>query len=182
MIPALLIIDMLNGMLKGQPDQRLIPAENCPELVSNIQALIRKARQAQVPVIFIKCDHEENDPIFRAILPHAIRGTWEAEIIDDLTPDIGDTIVNKKFYDGFYRTGLDSILQQLDVDEVYLAGIQTDCCVHSTGQGAIFREYRATVIADCCDTITSQRQVVGLERFRDLIGIVKPLGEVTFHS
>jgi nicotinamidase-related amidase len=182
MIPALLIVDMLNGLLSGRPDQRLIPSENLPGLIARIQELLQKARRAQIPVIFVKCQHEENDPIFQTIPPHALRGTWEAEIIKDLTPDPGDYVVNKRFYDGFYQTELHSVLQQLEADELFLAGIQTDCCVHSTGQGAIFRKYRAIVVSDCCDTISDNRQTVGLERFRDLIGSVKPLDEVTFQS
>jgi nicotinamidase-related amidase len=182
MIPAVVIIDMLNGMLLGQPDQRLIPSENLPGLTAEIQGLIDKARHAKVPVVFVSCEHDENDLIFRAVAPHALRGTWEADIITDLAPSHGDTIVKKRFYDGFFESELDSALRKLAVDKLYLAGVQTDCCVHATGQGAIFRGYGAVLVADCCDTITTERQKLGLERFRDLIGPVQPLTEVTFNS
>ncbi|MBI5829140.1 MAG: cysteine hydrolase [Chloroflexi bacterium] len=98
-------------------------------------------------------------------------------MVADLASAPGEWVVEKKVYDGFYETGLDALLRGLAVDELYLAGVQTDCCVHATGQGAIFRGFRAHVVAECADTINAERQRVGLERFRDLIGPVAHLSD-----
>ena len=179
---AVVIVDMVNGFLFGKADQLLVTTENVASLITNIQTMASKARQAQVPVLFIACKHEEDDVMFRYIPLHGIKGTWEAEIISDLTPEPGDVIVNKRFYDGFYGSRLDEVLRRLAVDSLYMAGIQTDCCVHATAQGAIFRGYRATIVADCCDTISPERQSVGLERYRDLIGPVLSLNEISFNA
>jgi nicotinamidase-related amidase len=178
MSAAFLIVDMINEFFYGQPDGRLIPVESIPVLVSNVRMLIEKGRQARVPVVFIACAHDEDDPIFRSIPAHALRGTWNAQIISDLAPVCGDPVVTKKTYDGFYETQLDDVLQRLGVDTVYLAGVQTDCCVHSTGQGAIFRGYHTALIAECTDTISPERKRLGLERFRDLIGPILSLNDL----
>ncbi len=133
-----------------------------------------------MPVVFVACAHDEGDLIFRAIPRHALRGTWEAQITSELAPLPGEPIVEKKTYDGFYETRLDTVLRELGVDELVLAGAQTDCCVHATGQGAIFRGYRARLVADCADTISAERQRVGVERFRDVVGRVVHLRDVSF--
>lgn len=172
---AVVVVDMLNEFLHGRPDQRLIPAENVPGLIGNVRTLVDRARRATVPVVFVVCAHDAGDLIFRAIRPHALRGTWEAQIIADLMP--AECVVEKKVYDGFYETQLEPVLRGLAVDQLYLAGAQTDCCVHATGQGAIFRGFRAHVIAECTDTVSAERQRVGLERFRDLIGPVAHLSD-----
>lgn len=175
---------MLNEFLRGRPEQRLVPDENVEGLIANVRALIDGARRAKWPVVHVACAHDEGDPIFRVIPPHALRGTWEAQIIPELrwraVP--GEPVVEKKTYDGFYETRLDAVLRELAADELYLAGAQTDCCVHATGQGAIFRGYRVRLVADCADTATAERQRVGLERFRRLIGPVVSLGEVQFSA
>lgn len=177
---AVVVVDMLNEFLHGRPEQRLIPAENVPGLISNVRALVDRARRADIPVVYVACAHDEDDVIFQAIRPHALRGTWEAQVIADLAP--GGWMVEKKVYDGFHETRLDSLLRGLAVDELYLAGVQTDCCVHATGQGAIFRGFRACAVAECTDTINAERQRIGLERFRDLIGPVMSLGGLTLES
>ena len=179
---AVLIVDMVNGFLFGQADQLLVSTENVAPLIANIQILASMARHAQVPVLFSTCEHQEDDLIFRFIPPHGLKGSWEAEIINKLTPEPGDVVVHKRFYSGFYETRLDEVLRQLLVDSLYIAGIQTDCCVHATAQDAIFRGYRTALVADCCDTISRERQSVGLERFRDLIGPVLSLTDISFNA
>jgi nicotinamidase-related amidase len=177
---AVVVVDMLNEFLHGRPEQRLVPAENAPGLIANVRALVAQARRAYVPVVYVACAHDADDLMFRAIRPHALRGTWEAQVVADLAPC--EWVVEKKVYDGFHETQLHALLRGLAVDELYLAGVQTDCCVHATGQGAIFRGFRACVVAECTDTINAERQRVGLERYRDLIGPVVSLGGLTLES
>jgi nicotinamidase-related amidase len=178
MSAALLIVDMINEFFYGRPDRRLMPLENIPVLISNVRTLIEKGRQAKVPVVFVACAHDEGDPIFRSIPAHALRDTWEAQVVSDLAPVCGELVVTKKTYDGFYETQLDDVLQRLGVDRVYLAGVQTDCCVHSTGQGAVFRGYLTALIAECTDTISPERKRLGLERFHDLIGPILSINDL----
>lgn len=178
---AVVIVDMLNEFLYGRAEQRLIPAKNVPGLVKNVQRLIERARRANLSVLFVACAHREDDPIFRFIPPHALRGTWEAEIVADLAPRQGEAIITKHTYDGFHETGLDTTLREMGVNELILAGVQTDCCVHASGQGAIFRGYRTVLVADCTDTADAERQRVGLQRFRALIGPTFSLDEIQWH-
>ncbi len=182
MSSAVVAVDMLNEFLCGRPEQRLVPADRTRGLIANARTLLDRARRARVPVVYVACAHDADDLIFRAIRPHALRGTWEAQIVGDLAPAPGERVIEKKVYDGFHETGLDAALRELAVDELYLAGVQTDCCVHATGQGAIFRGYRARVVAECTDTISAERQRVGLERFHDLIGPVVHLSDVLLEA
>ncbi len=176
--PAVLVIDMINEFLHGAPEQRLVPAENVAGLIERVRRLIDDARRAEVPVVYVACAHQPDDLIFRAIPSHALRGTWEAQIVPELAPRPDEKVVAKKVYDGFYDTQLESTLRQLGVSEVILAGVQTDCCVHATAQGGVFRGFRASLVADCSDTINAERQRVGLDRFRDLLGPVISQAEI----
>jgi nicotinamidase-related amidase len=175
---AVVIVDMLNEFLYGHAEQRLIPVANVPGLVNSVQKLIEHARRVNTPVLFVACAHGEDDPMFRFIPPHALRGTWEAQIIADLAPRQGEAIIAKHTYDGFHETRLDATLQELGVSELILAGVQTDCCVHASGQGAIFRGYRTALVTECTDTVSAERQRVGLQRFRALIGPTLSLDEI----
>jgi len=177
---AVVIVDMLNEFLYGHAEQRLVPTENVPGLVENVQKLVEQARRADVPVLYVACAHGEDDPMFHFIPPHALRGTWEAQIIPELAPRTGERVIEKHTYDGFYGTKLEATLQELGINELMLAGVQTDCCVHASGQGAIFRGYRTALIAECTDTISAERQRVGLQRFRALIGPTYSLDEITW--
>lgn len=172
MASAVVVVDLLNEFLRGRPEQLLVPAGEVLALVDNTRELLGAARQASIPVVYVACAHDSDDVIFRAVPPHALRGTWEAQIVPELAALPGEPVVEKKVYDGFHQTRLEDVLRDLDVDQVYLAGAQTDCCVHATGQGAIFRGIRAAIVPECVATATAERQRVGLDRFRDLIGPV----------
>lgn len=178
---AVVVIDMLNEFLYGHDQQRLVPAENVPGLVRNVQSLVEKARRANSPVLFVACAHQADDPMFRFIPSHALEGTWEVEIVADVAPRVGEAIIKKHTYDGFHETDLDATLREMGISELILAGVQTDCCVHASGQGAIFRGYRTALVKECTDTVSEERQRVGLERFRALIGPTLSLEEITWH-
>src|SRR5574337_700773 len=121
---AVVVVDMLNEFLRGRPEQRLVPAENVPGLIASVRALVDQARRVDVPVVYVACAHDANDLIFRAIRPHALRGTWEAQIVADVAPAPSESVVEKKVYDGFHETRLDGVLRRLAVDEMYLASAQ----------------------------------------------------------
>ena len=60
------------------------------------------------------------------------RGTWGADIIDELKPPEGEIVVEKPFYSAFVDTKLDTILKSLDIKYLIFTGIATNICVETT--------------------------------------------------
>ncbi len=82
-----------------------------------------------------------------------IKGTWNSAIVDELTPQSGDIIIdNKHQYSGFFQTDLELILRTLGIETVMFGGVTTSICVESTLRDAYFRDFGCIMISDCtCD-------------------------------
>jgi ureidoacrylate peracid hydrolase len=82
-----------------------------------------------------------------------IKGTWGAEIIDELKPLAGDIIIDKKRYSGFANTELENILRNLGAKYLFFTGIALNICVESTIRDAFSREFWPILLSDCCEAI-----------------------------
>jgi ureidoacrylate peracid hydrolase len=78
-----------------------------------------------------------------------IRDTWNTQILDELAPRPGDSVVSKHRYSGFYQTDLDTILKTLGIKYLVVTGCTTSVCVESTVRDAMFRDYTCLVLEDC---------------------------------
>lgn len=150
---ALLVVDMLTDFLAPKPG--LETPTHISSLIENNRTVCRFARRVGIPVVFVNDAFQKTEiPIdrhFKLSIPHAIIGTKEALVVDELEYDGSkDFIVEKKLYDGFYNTRLDSILRELDVKNVVVTGTWTNACVQHTTMGAFCRGYDATILTDCC--------------------------------
>jgi ureidoacrylate peracid hydrolase len=76
--------------------------------------------------------------------------TWDWQIIDELKPLPGETIINKSRYSGFVRTELDGVLKTHNIKYVVFIGIATNVCVESTLRDAYFHDYFPVLVSDAC--------------------------------
>ena len=130
---ALLVVDVQNGIVGGAHERDTV--------VANIASLVEKARQEQVPVVWV----QHNDQ-------NVVRGSDAWQIVPELTPGGSEPLVEKNYADAFEDTTLETVLSGLGVGRLVVVGAETDECVRSTLHGAFVRGYDATLVSDAHTT------------------------------
>lgn len=79
-----------------------------------------------------------------------IKGSWGAEIADELAPMPGDILIEgKRGLDTFASTNLDFILRSKGISTLALGGFLTNCCVESTMRTGYENGYQVVTLSDC---------------------------------
>ena len=130
---ALIVIDVQHGVVAEAHERDAV--------VANIGGLVEKARQEQVPVVWVQHSDE-----------HLVSGSEDWEIVAELTPAEGEPLIAKNYGDAFEVTALEDTLSGLGVGRLVVVGAQTDACVRSTLHGAFVRGYDATLVSDAHTT------------------------------
>ena len=90
------------------------------------------------------------------------QGTWGHEIITELQPIAGETVLqNKRALSGFTNTCLDDILKKRNIRNVIVAGFLTNVCVQATAWSAYDLGYYVRMAVDaCCATSRQNHEYV----------------------
>ena len=94
-----------------------------------------------VPVVWVQHSDEQLE-----------RGSDEWRIVAELSPDDAEPLVEKHYGDAFEDTTLETVLGDLGVGRLVVAGAQTDACIRATLHGAFTRGYDATLVSDAHTT------------------------------
>lgn len=145
---ALLIVDVLND-LEFPGGEKVEPwARN---MATRLSPVIRAARKAKVPIIYANDNFGRWSDDFHAVYRYATRsGARGASIARHLKPGRGDLFILKPKHSAFYATSLIALLDHLGTRRLILAGIATNLCVLFTAHDAHMRNFKLTVLSDCC--------------------------------
>lgn len=136
---AVVVIDVQQGLFEPEP----VPA-SAVEVVSRINRLTERARQHDVPVIFVQ--HE-------AVLGDHFRHGSEAwALVPALEVTKADLLSRKTTPDSFHNTDLSATLVGLGVTHLVVCGYATEFCVDTTVRRAAALGYEITLAADAHTT------------------------------
>jgi len=184
---AFIIVDMQNDFVRqnaplGVPDALAT--------VAPIKNVIRQFRAASRPVIFTR---------FVAGPEETLLWTWSPQIrppvncckigfvryyedidtqreciavIDELSPEPGDPVVDKFGYGGFFRTNLPDILNAYRVDTVVISGTVTQICVEETAREAFHHGLKTIVLSDCVSSFDPELHQATLRNLDMKFGMV----------
>lgn len=176
---AFIVVDMQNDFCSkgGFLDYRGVDVTPDQKPIGPIARLAPELRALNVPIVWLNwgvrpdllnaspsllhahCPEGEGAGLGEPIpggQPILVEGSWGAAIVEGLVPDARDIRVTKYRYSGFWDTELDSILRNLGVTTLLLAGVNADQCVMSTLQDAMFLGYDCVMLEDCVGTTSPE--------------------------
>jgi ureidoacrylate peracid hydrolase len=168
---AVVVVDMQNAFASkgGLLDLAGVDISGAAAVVRTIQGVLGAARDRGVPVVYLQTGYKPDlsngggeaspnprketalclmraRPELRGKL--LVEGTWDFEIVGELSPRAGDVVVLKTRYSGFAGTTLDSVLRVREIRYLFFVGIATNVCVESTLRDAYFHEYWPILVTD----------------------------------
>ena len=155
--PVLIVIDIQAGSFAvGPSEDRSIPVmPNYAESMQMARAAVDKARECDIPVIFIQEVHRPDLVDFGRELDgaetvHCVEGDPNTEIaVEEMGFLPNDYLIRKRHYSAFFGTDLEILLRGLNADTLLLCGGLTDVCVHYTYVDGHQSDYFCRVIEDC---------------------------------
>ncbi|MFP6730907.1 MAG: isochorismatase family cysteine hydrolase [Alphaproteobacteria bacterium] len=79
-----------------------------------------------------------------------IQGEACWDIIPELAPLDGEAVFDKNAYGAFGSTNIHDDLRARGIANLVIAGVTTNCCIHSNLREALDRGYDCLVLEDCC--------------------------------
>ena len=183
---AVVVVDMQNGF--AHPEGSLY-APGSGAAIEGCTELFGRARGAGAEVIYTRDVHPPEQfedahyyDEFDRWGEHVLKGSWEAEIVEQLTPKEGDRIVTKHTYDAFHQTGLDGYLGAHGIDDLLFCGTLANVCVLHTAGSAGLRDYRPVLIEDAIGYIDEGDREYALNHAGWLFGEVTDLNGLGFDA
>ncbi len=169
---ALLVIDLQKGdynaeKIAAEPGDAYLWNRIADTVIPNGRRLLTACREAGVEVIYtvIECltlDGRDRGLDYKISGIFAAKGSWEAEVIDELAPLENEILIPKTSSSIFNSTNVEYVLRNLGIEYVLAMGIVTDQCVETAVRDGCDRGFLMTVIEDACATHSQERHDASL--------------------
>ncbi|NHN87424.1 cysteine hydrolase family protein [Acetobacter conturbans] len=95
------------------------------------------------------------------------RGEPGHQIIPELAPHPGDTIIDKVGSGCFYGTEMEHILRNNGIHHLVFVGVTTECCVHTSMREAADRGFDNLLLEDATASVTYELKDAAVSIIRD---------------
>jgi nicotinamidase-related amidase len=205
--PALLLIDLYRAVFGDKPEPLMQAVKTWPsscgmagwDALPHIQRLLQGAREAKVPVLHVTMLTGAGMPGWSeaarrdtarpaqdldvAALDRKRRG---ADIIDEVAPIAGETVLRKAAPSAFWGTPLAGQLTYLGVDTLIVAGESTSGCVRASVVDAVSHRYRVQVVEECVFDRHEAPHAINLfdldQKYADVIQLEEALAWLGRHA
>jgi nicotinamidase-related amidase len=137
---VLIIVDAQREYTDG-----LLPLTGVGPAVEALAVLLEKARQAKAPIVHVRHKGSTTGKAFNPTLSGF-------EIVKQLTPRDGETIIDKGLPNAFTGTELAKHLQASGRKNLIVGGFMTHMCISATVRSATDHGFMSTVAADTVAT------------------------------
>lgn len=182
--PALIVVDFVNGFT--DPDK--LGGGNIGPAIERTVELLAAARRFKLPVAFTRVVFAEDGSdhgVFNRKVPTLNtlhEGNPDIEIVDELTPEPGEKIIDKKYPSAFFATDLASWMAFKGADTAIVTGCTTSGCVRATVVDAMCHGFAPIVPADCVGDRAIGPHEANLfdmeQKYADVTGLDQVLGEL----
>jgi len=100
-----------------------------------------------------------------------VRGEIGHDIVPELYPKPGETVIDKPGKGAFYATDLELVLRNRDIATLMVCGVTTEVCVNTTVREANDRGFECIVLADCVGSYFAEFQKAALAMIKAQGGI-----------
>jgi nicotinamidase-related amidase len=148
---ALLVMDMQASILQRLPDSATI--------INKVSQAISSSRQNKIPVIYVVVGFRNGAPEMSmnnkglsASRERFATANMEEfmKIESTLIPQSDEIVVTKRRVSAFTGSDLEVVLRALGIQHIILTGVSTSGVVLSTLREAADKDFRITVLSDCC--------------------------------
>lgn len=181
---ALVVIDMQRDFIEsgGFGESLGNDVTRLQQIVPTVKKLIAGFRKAGLPVIHTRECHKpdlsdcptakrergrpsrrigDTGPMGRIL----VDGAPGAEIIESLAPVKGETVINKPGKGAFYATEFGTVLEEIGIRQLVLAGVTTEVCVQTTMREANDRGYECLLAADATESYFPEFKSAAIDMF-----------------
>lgn len=197
---ALVVIDMQRDFVEPGGFGAALGNDVRPlaAIVPAVRRLLDAARAARLPIVHTRECHRPDlsdcppaklrrgKPSLRIGDPGPmgrilVAGEPGADIVPELAPLPGETVLDKPGKGAFHATPLDATLARLGATHLLFAGVTTEVCVQTTMREANDRGYECLLVEDCTESYFPEFKRTALEMIRaqgGIVGWTAPLAKV----
>jgi ureidoacrylate peracid hydrolase len=184
---GLVVVDMQNGFVAKEGSYSKL-GMNTPlyrEIIPKVKDLIALCKSLDIPVFYTESVREASGVDLltkvhtilpksreeRLKIPICVRGTWDAQTIDELKPKEDDFVVIKRRDGAFQDTELRVWLQSFGINLLVFCGVDTSICVETSIREAFNIGYDIILISDATASGIKSHYETTLARVKDYYGL-----------
>lgn len=161
---AILMIDLINDFHFEEGDLLL---KHTRQIIPHLKKLKEYAHKHHYPIIYVNDHYETWSTNYREIA-ETCRTPENDDIIQLGLPEKEDYFIMKPQMSAFFRTPLGSLLEELQIEHLIMAGIAGNICILFSANDAHMRGYTLHVPENCIASNTKKHNEEAIQLMRQV--------------